>query len=226
MHDAILCMMQYYALYIALNWSERKCRNSELRKHLPVRRKRKGRRPGITGSGPMKKEIVEDDQWAFPDTELEEEIRRKIVATVVEIVTEVMFTSHLYTFGGKIYKQEDGGPTGLRGTCCIACLAMCMWDRAWQGRLLEVGILFHLYAIYMDDGRIYLQPLRKGWRWNFQSNCLEYCQAWEMEDDTLSVEEITRRALAGTMAGLVSCLKSSQLNYAHILRGGSTHLGP
>ena len=127
--------------YIALNWTGRKCEQSKLRKYLPVRSCKKGRRPGITGSGPMGQEIGVETQWIFPEEELEEVTKKMIIATVVEIVTEVMFTSHLYTFGGKVYKQKDGGPTGLRGTCCIARLTMCMWDRAWQARLAEVRIL-------------------------------------------------------------------------------------
>ena len=38
--------------YIALNWSEEKCRGSNLRKFLPWRRKNSGTRPGIRGAGP------------------------------------------------------------------------------------------------------------------------------------------------------------------------------
>ena len=38
------------------------------------------------------------------------------------------FSHHYYTFGGKIYHQEEGGPIGLRGTCAIARLAMQIFE--------------------------------------------------------------------------------------------------
>ena len=39
-----------------------------------------------------------------------------VVTEVVKIIAEVMFTNHLYTFGGQVYHQKKGGPIGLRGT--------------------------------------------------------------------------------------------------------------
>ena len=40
------------ARLIALNWDSRKCSKSELRRILPVRRGRRGARPGLKGAGP------------------------------------------------------------------------------------------------------------------------------------------------------------------------------
>ena len=39
---------------------------------------------------------------------------------MVRLVVEILFSTHLYTFGGEVFLQKDGGPIGLRGTCAIA----------------------------------------------------------------------------------------------------------
>ena len=37
-------------------------------------------------------------------------------------MVEIIFENHLYTFGGKVFRQGRGGPIGLRGTSAIARL--------------------------------------------------------------------------------------------------------
>ena len=60
------------ARYLALNWSADECRKSRLRRILPIRRGRRGTRPGMRGSGPRGKTKGDQEQWAFPDIVLEE----------------------------------------------------------------------------------------------------------------------------------------------------------
>ena len=40
-------------IYISLNWDQKKCNESELRRVLPVRRGKRGVRPWVKGVGPM-----------------------------------------------------------------------------------------------------------------------------------------------------------------------------
>ena len=106
------------ARYVALNWDEEKCRKSKLRKILPRRRGKTGARPGIKGAGPRGRLRGDQEQWIFdPKAKLTDDIKKELLATVVEIVTEQLFKHHYYTFGGQIYHQQDGGSIGLRGTC-------------------------------------------------------------------------------------------------------------
>ena len=42
------------------------------------------------------------------------------MAEVLRLAVELMFSTHLYTFGGRCYKQKEGGPIGLRSTCALA----------------------------------------------------------------------------------------------------------
>ena len=76
--------------YIALNWDEVKCKTSLLRRVLPVRRKKRGSRPGITGTGPSGPGRGDTEQWVFPKVRLTGKERKTIIATVVEIMTEAM----------------------------------------------------------------------------------------------------------------------------------------
>ena len=66
------------ARMLALTSSEQECRLGPLRRVLPVRRSKKGTRPGITGEDPLSADTESQDQWKFPPlrnglTTLEEE---------------------------------------------------------------------------------------------------------------------------------------------------------
>ena len=131
---------------------------------MPWRRGTRGTRPGIKGTGPRGKMRGDTEQWVFPRVTLTPEEKKDLVATVIEIVTEAMFNTHFYTFGGKVYHQKGGGPIGLRGTCCVARVVMQIFDIAWKTRLRDAGIITWLLARYMDDARAFLPPIRPGWR--------------------------------------------------------------
>ena len=117
------------ARYVALNWSEEKCRNSPLGRILPRRRKKGGSRPGLTGAGPQGAARGDQEQWQFPRVRLRKDEKRLLVATVIELATEAMFSNHFYGFGGLKFRQMEGGPIGLRGTCTIARLIMQIFDK-------------------------------------------------------------------------------------------------
>ena len=90
---------------------------------------------------------------------------------------------------------------GLRATCAVARLVMCIWDKLWKNRLEHLGIRTELEVRYMDDGRVAMHPIRNGWRWTDEG--LQFCQAWATEDLDLSPTEVTSRIMLGTMNGVV-----------------------
>ena len=149
--------------------------------------------------------VGSEDQWIFPTAPIPEEVKKQIVATVVMVAVDVLFTSHLYTFGGKVFRQVEGGPIGLRATCAIARLVMCLWDKYWLERLAVQGLQLALYARYMDDGRCVLHPVKPGWRWT--QGGLYYSPLWQVEDMELSPVERTRRVLHESMKGVINCLE-------------------
>ena len=183
--------------YIALNWTEERCRSSKLRRVLPWRRKNQGCRPGVRGIGPKGPEVGDQEQWVFPRITLTAEDKLEILGTVLDIATTALFSHHYYSFGGSKYKQKDGGPIGLRGTCAIARLMMQIFDVKWEGTLKDLCIKIWLNCRYMDDGRTAMPPLKPGWRW--MEGSLKFCTKWEREDQELSSLEITRRVILGTL---------------------------
>ena len=94
-----------------------------------------------------------------------------------------MFEKHYYNVGGKTYKQDGGGPIGLRGTCAVARLAMQLFDCNWKNLLNDWRITTWLISQYMDDIRAFLPGIKKGWR--VTERGMEYCERWEEEDDIL-----------------------------------------
>ena len=57
---------------------------------------------------------------------------------------------------------------------------------------------------YMDDGRKFMQPLKRGWRW--ENGSLAYSRKWELEDESRSPLDITIAALRETVRGILSYL--------------------
>ena len=84
--------------------------------------------------------VHDQEQWRFPDVVITEEERKEVIATVVAIATKVLFSNHLYSFGGKVYRQTEGGAIGLRAICAIARVTMNTWDNLWNKRILELNL--------------------------------------------------------------------------------------
>ena len=143
-------------------------------------------------------------QWVFPSVELTEWEKRKIMSEVMRLAVEMMFNTHCYRFGGKVYRQTEGGPIGLRSTCAVARVVMARWDVKFKTRLEDNSIRSELDGRYVDDGRLVLYAIRAGWRWH--QGALWYRQDWEVKDRALSDVERTKRAIQGAMQGLTSCL--------------------
>ena len=143
--------------------------------------------------------------WGFPHVRLRPEEKRLLVATVIEIATEAMFQHHYYTFGGKQFQQMEGGPIGLRGTCTIARLVMQIFDRKWERLIKGAGVKLELYWRCMNDGRIGLHPIKRGWSW--VDGTMQYCLRWEKEDEGRDLLEVTVEALRGSMRGVMNYLE-------------------
>ena len=133
--------------------------------------------------------------------------KKEIIATVIKILTMTMFSTHIYTFGGKVYKQLEGGPIGLRSTCSVARLAMKVWDDKWLRRLEMLRIKIEAATRYMDDGRTALHPFHHGWRWSARDQSVKFSEKWREEDKGLSGMEVTKRFLHGTMTGIETFLE-------------------
>ena len=82
--------------YIALNWTEEKCRSSRLRKVLPWRGKNQGSQPGVRGAGPKGPEVGDQEHWIFPRVVLSKQNKLEIIGTVIDNATTAMFSHHYF----------------------------------------------------------------------------------------------------------------------------------
>ena len=108
--------------------------------------------------------------------------KKRIIARVVEIATRTLFENHMYKFGGKVYKQENGGSIGDRWTCSAAEIVVQDWADKYRNILVNSGLTVHLLAGYVDDGRQGTSTLPMGMEYNKQENVFKYSIAAEQED--------------------------------------------
>ena len=102
--------------------------------------------------------------WRDSKRDIFDSDKKKIAAMVIEVLVNLVMTTHVYTFGGKVFLQRDGGPIGLRSTASLAALVMKIWDRAWVQLCRNESLELHDYFRYVNDFRNCLQVLREGWR--------------------------------------------------------------
>ena len=69
--------------------------------------------------------------------------KKKILATLLEILVNVIMNTHIYFFGGKLFLQKESGPIGLRSTACLAAIVMKLWDLAWLSLAKKKWVVCH-----------------------------------------------------------------------------------
>ena len=120
------------------------CLNSKLRRVLPARRFMRGSWPGITGGEALGPTTNGDKQWVFPNVEISDKEKRMIVGEVMRLSVEILFKTHCYSFKGKVFKQQDGGPIGLRSTCAIARVVMGRHSQKWRAAMAKNNVALPL----------------------------------------------------------------------------------
>ena len=104
--------------------------------------------------------------WSNSGRELRDFQKVKVIARIVETAVMVCMSTHAYSFSDKLFLQQLGGPIGMRFTASLANLVMKMYDKAWCDLLERENIFYHMYLRYMDDVRLFLPSLNRGWSWN------------------------------------------------------------
>ena len=66
--------------------------------------------------------------WEVGNTYFSDKDKREMVALLVQTCTIILMSSHIYTFGGRIFLQKSGAGIGLRASACLARIVMCEWD--------------------------------------------------------------------------------------------------
>ena len=181
--------------YIALTSTEQECRIGPLKRVLPTRRSVNGTRPGITGEDPLGKESGSQDQWEYKDlgsNGLTTKEKQLVMAKVMKTAVLAIFKTHTYSFNQKYFLQKNGGPIGLRSTCCVARMVMVWWDGMLVEALETLNIKKIAGARYMDDIRVWLHAIRLGWRW--VDGELLYRKEWRLEEMSAGMTPLQKTA--------------------------------
>ena len=94
--------------YIAMNITKEEAPRNKLWRLLPVRRSKKGIRPGINSM----EEEEKHTKWVFRRLEFSEEEKRQILAEVIYHAVKTVFKNNMYQFQGDVRIQEKGGSIG------------------------------------------------------------------------------------------------------------------
>ena len=101
------------------------------------------------------------------------------MAAAPRIATITLFETHCYSFDGKTFIQDDGGPIGLRFTACIAKIRMNHWARMLLKILNDSKVKVRLANLYVDDVRLVLMSIMRGLRYVPEEKILIYDPAYE-----------------------------------------------
>ena len=148
-----------------------------------------------------------DQKWFFPRKNYTNKEEKVIASRVLELAVLVCMGTHAYSFCGHLYLQREGGPIGMRFTASLANLVMKMWDCYFTNLAIESGIKILLYVRYVDDCRVFLRGVKRGWIW--ERGRVSFSDH-EFENDGTSREHTikrTTRLLTGMMCSLAENLK-------------------
>ena len=140
--------------------------------------------------------------WKFNQNEYPDHIKKIMLATMIKIATLTLMLTSCYTFGGRIFLQVSGTGIGLRGSACLARIVMNKWDQRMARVLTSWGLKAKFYIRYIDDLRLYIYPIKRGWHWtpdgwkfnaedqgsecNIERTCSEFCKVFNMMQDFLN----------------------------------------
>ena len=200
------------ARYCAMKYSKSEIFSNGLTRIIPHRRYRKGTKPGVKGTGPKSKESDDEELWIFPLSEPTEKEKRQLIACCLEIAVRAIFTLHLYQFGGKVYRQLDGGPIGVRLAGAVARCVMGEWDARINTIMAEHKLSAWLIKRYVDDMLLIMSALKLGVRWCPACKQLAFSKEWE-EVDRIEDLSHTDRTMKVIMTMMNDIFKDIQVTY-------------
>ena len=198
---------QAAAMYLAMEMTPAEIYLSGLKTIIPRRRFKKGTRPSTIGPVAMGPNSDDESQWIFPDVEPTDAQSKLLIATVIQVAVKTVFETHVYQFDGKLYHQQQGGPIGLRATGAIAKVIMNDWDCQLMKCLVENDLRVEAAARYVDDVRLWIHQIERGWRW--EGRQLVYKEEWMKEEENENTTDTAKTAsvIKAMMNDITKCLK-------------------
>ena len=122
------------------------------------------------------------NSWIWPEIKPKKEEISTLMAILLEISVAFFFDNFVYTFGGKNILQCGGGPIGACLTMCISRLTMQDWWEQFVKIIDDSGIKQLMNALYVDDGRLVIELLKCGVRFDEKMKILRFDEKWFEED--------------------------------------------
>ena len=105
-----------------------------------------------------------------------------------QIGVRAVWKNFCYSFVGKTYQQQSGGPLGTRITMAVSRLVMNNWGKQYRSTLTQCGLMIFQFDLYVDDIRQTMNALLKGMRYNLETKIIEMSEEGRTEDIKLSSE--------------------------------------
>ena len=138
------------ALYLRYNLTDQEIEEKDLKNICP-RRRHNNRPPIFVCSGSDHDMRKRHEPWIFPTIEPNPRKVRQMFCIAIEIMIVKVMGLHDFQFNGKIYRQVEGGATGIDLTGIVAEIYMVYWDRELLKLMRENLIIPVMYKRYKDD---------------------------------------------------------------------------
>ena len=185
---------QELGLYLSLTKTDGELRQLELNSTCPERQSRRGPRPNITGCGTEENKEKRHKPWIFPDiSQVEEQIKRRMLVEAMKVVLKTLLESHTYDFASEIRRQKEGGAIGMELTGVVAQIFMVWWDREFRKRLRELEIQVELHERYVDDTNLVAEQTPLGARYDGES--IMITEGAAKDDEGIPDDERTMKLL-------------------------------
>ena len=147
-------------LYLRYMLNDDQIKSKGLWQYCPTRKCSIGRPPTFIASGSDLKEEERLKSWIFKKKVPCPDITKMMFCQAIGILTLETITNHGFRYDTKIYKQEEGGATGLELVGVVASVYMCWWDKQLIERMNNAKLELKMYKRYVDDANVIVNDLR------------------------------------------------------------------
>ena len=174
---------KFLIVYLFLLLGAKGLNSLDLEEFIPVKKDRKCNSRSLLGRN---NRLM--DNWQVNTDQLSEKNKIDMISAMIKISTLVLMKTTCYSFGGNIYQQSDGAGIGLRASAALARIVMCSWDQRWAHIMRSWGLPCRLFIRYVDDIRVYVNLIKRGWRWTAQG--WSYDENDQRDPITRTLEEL------------------------------------
>ena len=173
------------AIYLCLVIGTEGMIKRDLADCIPKKKDQKQKSRSLSG-----KYNKDPNNWSDENLNFTEGKKRIMLSLMVQIMCLLLSSSTCYKFGGRIFRQRKGLGIGLRASAALARLTMCVWDNRWALTQKYFGLTLRMFFRYVDDVRMMLKPIVKGWTWGSKGWYFDPQSQDERDPDRRTIEEV------------------------------------